>query len=598
MKNHIQRFFVGLIKIIRRHEVLCLFTLVYLVYIINFRTIGSGDTIPASLLPFSILENHNLYLDQFSYYFESNYEFTYGFLQKICGHTLSVYPIVTPVLITPLYILPFVIMKLAHIPMDMFHPGFALIMPILEKLSASLIASFSTIFVFLSVRELINKRIAIIVALIFAFATNTWTISSQGLWQHGLVELLLAMSIYLVLINEKHASDKIIISLGIISGLFVFNRPVDSILLIPIVYYIFGLRARRIAYYLCAMSISGAPFLLYNIHYFGNLFGGMSYALSAFDGRSGFILPFMGLLISPSRGLFVYTPIMLFSILGYFRIFQMTNSKIRKFLFVMGISILALIIVYASFGVWWAGWSYGPRFLTGMLPALVMFLGLYIKNINFNIKYKKNLLVVCIFSIFLIWSVFAQIVGAFYYPLTNSSWDADPNVDHHPEKLWYWNDTQIMRSFNSGIIISPGNYLRTLQTLLNPPQDIMVEGTLGNGWYGIEIWDGTSTRWMENDALVTLYSPEDRTANLSLRLMSFYRPRTLVIYAGNESALRANVSSAGFEDMIASIHLMKGTNTVRFHIPEGCERPRDKPVLKNEDTRCLGLAFQKIKANS
>ena len=321
----------------------------------------------------------------------------------------------------------------------------------------------------------------------------------------------------------------------------------------------------------------------------------MSSVLGLFDGRSGFIMPFMGLLISPSRGLFVYTPIMLFSIFGYIRIFQMINSKIKNFLIVMGMSILALTAVYASFGVWWAGWSYGPRFLTGMLPALAMFLGLYIKDITFGIKNRKNLLVVCIFSILLIWSVLAQIVGAFYYP--NGMWDANPNVDHHPEKCWYWNDTQIMRSFNAGII-PPGNYIKALQTIANLPQDIIASGNLGKGWYGIETWDGTSTRWMENDALVTLYSPVNGTANLSLRLTSFYRPRTLEIYAGNESALRANVSSAGFEDMTASIHLMKGTNIVSFHIPEGCERPRDKPELKNEDTRCLGLAFQKINVNS
>ena len=279
MQEVFVRSIKSLIGFIRRHEILFLFCLVYFIYNINGRTMGSGDTVPASLLPFSILENHNLYLDQFSYYFETNFERAY-WVMEVDGHYLSVYPIVTPVLVTPLYILPFLLMKLIHIPVDMFHPGFALIVPIMEKLSASLIATISTIFVFLSIKELINRRVAIIVTLIYAFATNTWTISSQGLWQHGLVELFLAMSIYLVLINEKRASDKIIMSLGIISGLFVFNRPVDSILLIPIIYYIFGLRDRRIAYYLCAMFISGVPFLLYNLHYFGNLFGGMNFLLA------------------------------------------------------------------------------------------------------------------------------------------------------------------------------------------------------------------------------------------------------------------------------------------------------------------------------
>lgn len=570
-------------EFIKKHEMLFLFCLVYFIYNINGRTIGSGDTIPTSLLPFSILENHNLYLDQFYHYFEETY-----WAREIDGHYLSYYPIVTPVLVTPLYILPFLLMKLAHIPMDMSHPGFTLIVSIMEKLSASMIASFSTIFVFLSARELINKRIAIIVALIFAFATNTWTISSQGLWQHGLVELLLTMSIYLVLINEKHASDKIIISLGIISGLFVFNRPVDSILLIPIIYYIFALRDRRIACYLCALFISGFPFLFYNLHYFGNLFGGYATLIKVFNFGPEMVVRLMGLLISPSKGLFIYTPIILVSILGYFKISQIRNSKIRNFLFTMGISILALIAVYASFKTWWAGWSYGPRFLTGMLPALAMFLGLYIKDISIDIRHRKSLLVIGIFSISLIWSIFAQIVGAFYYP--NGNWDA--NTSAYDEKLWDWKDTQIMRSFSAGII-PPRNYIKALQTIVNPPQDIIAKGKLGKGWYGVETWDGTSTRWMENDSLVNLYSPENRTVNLSLRLTSFYRPRTLEIYTGNKLVARIAVPTS-FINLSAPILLLNGMNSLSLHVPEGCERPCDITELKNPDSRCLSFAVQNV----
>lgn len=590
MKELFIRSIKNSIEFLIRRDILCLFCIVFFIYNLNGIPKASGDTIPASLLPFSILENHNLFLDQFYPYFEPNFERAYWAFE-INGHFLSIYPIVTPVFVTPLYILPFLLMKLTHIPFDMFHPGFSLIVPFMEKLSASLIASISTIFVFLSVRELINKKVAIIVALIFAFATNTWTISSQSLWQHGLVELFLAMSIYLVLINEKHSSNNIIIILGIISGLFLFNRPVDSILLIPIIYYVSELRDRRTAYYFCALFISGIPFALYNFYYFEDLFGGMRYLLYLFDGHPGFIMPFMGLLISPNRGLFVYTPILLFSIWGYFKMLRMTNRKIRNFFMIMGISILALIAVYASFGVWWAGWSYGPRFLTGMLPAFAMFLGIYIKNIDLKIKNINNLLVVCFFALFLIWSVFAQIVGAFYYP--NGCWDGTPNVDLHPEKCWYWNDTQIMRSFNAGIIMNE-NYIKTLQTIVNSPQDIISNGNLGKGWYGIETWGELSKRWMENGSLVTLYSSENRTANLSLRLTSFYRPRTIEIFAGDELVLLANVSSAKFEDMTATIYLMKGTNTVRLNIPEGCERPCDIKELNNSDCRCLSVAVQNL----
>jgi hypothetical protein len=80
----------------------------------------------------------------------------------------------------------------------------------------------------------------------------------------------------------------------------------------------------------------------------------------------------------------------------------------------------------------------------------------------------------------LIWSVFVQAVGAFYYP--NGNWDATPqNVDEHPERLWNWNDSQIGRSFHSGpIIVNPlriFNYIFKSSNL--PPQEDDVNKSLG-----------------------------------------------------------------------------------------------------------------------
>jgi len=254
-----------LIDLVKRHELLCLFCLVYFVYNINFRPIPSGDTIPASLLPFSILEDHSLYFDRFYHYYACN-NCTIWFFTENGGHYLSSYPIVIPVLVTPFYVIPYVFLKLNSCPIDLFHPGFSLTVSLMEKLSASLIASVSVVFVYLSLKELVSRRTAAFVALIFAFGTNTWTISSQALWQHGLGELLLAASIFLVLLNEKQASNRLIILLGALSGLFVFNRPADAILLIPFIYYILRLNNMRILYYIFGAFLSGAPSLLYNTY--------------------------------------------------------------------------------------------------------------------------------------------------------------------------------------------------------------------------------------------------------------------------------------------------------------------------------------------
>ena len=572
---------------ISKNDNIFLFCLVYLIYNINFRGIDSGDTVPASLLPFSLLDYHNLYLDKFYHYYYYNFDQIWYF-REIKGHYLSIYPIVTPILVTFLYIIPYIYLKLNSIPVDMFHPAFSMMVLIMQKLSASLIATLSVIFVYLSLKELLDRKTAVVAALIYAFATNTWTISSQALWQHGLVELLLSISIFLVLRNEKQSSNKLIVSLGIFSGLFVFNRPIDSILLISVIYYIFALKGEKFIYYIISFLISSIPFIFYNLYFFGSFFGGYSLLLSGFDLSSDMISRLIGLLISPSRGLFIYTPIILMSIVGYFKIYRLPNKRIKVFLLILGLSCLVLLFAYSAFIVWWGGGCYGPRFLTGMLPALTILLGLSIKDINL---YNKNILVICTISLLLVWSIFVQFVGAFYYP--NGNWDGAPNVDQHPEKLWDWKDSQMIRTFDAGMI-SPVNCFNDIRSKfgLLSSKYMSEYGILQTkGWHGIESWNDVPTRWMQSNATLVVFSPDNRTANLSLRAISFYRPRTLEIY-GDGSEARLAVPSTIFTNVTAHVRFAKGENIVRLHVPEGCERPSDIKELNNSDPRCLSIAAQ------
>ena len=585
--------FIGrIIQFIFLHEKLTIFTILFIIYNINCGSTPSGDSIPASLLPFSILENHNVYLDQFISYFQA-FDFPYFVIEEK-GHYLSLFPIVTPVLVTPLYIIPYILLKLINYPMDMFNPGFFLIVLMMEKLSASTVVAFSGVFVYLSLKELINRKIAWIGTFIFAFATNTRAIGSQALWQHGMVELLLSMMIYLVIINEKKNSNLNIIYLGVLSGLFIFNRPPDSVLLLPILYYISSNKL-KIASYFSSMFIVSAPFLLYNFYFFGNLFGGYNHNLDVLTFSSKTLINFIGLLFSPNRGLFIYTPILVLSLFEYLNTTKIKSKRFRNFLFLCGFSILLNVLVYSTFDThWWAGWSYGPRFLTGMLPILIIFLGLYLDNytnlVNRNINHKKVISFGLILILLLI-SIFVQIIGVFYYP--NGSWDADPNIDLHPERLWYWNDSQIIRTFQAGpkmpSLLANINLIWTSKNI----KDITSNGIqLGTAWHGLEFWNDVPNRWMGNNGTIKIYSPTEKDATIDFNIQPFYKQRTLQVYVNDELAHQSTISSQ--QQLSLKIHLKEGDNIIKFYIPDGCQRPADIPELNNADTRCLSFAFQNI----
>jgi hypothetical protein len=137
------------------------------------------------------------------------------------------------------------------------------------------------------------------------------------------------------------------------------------------------------------------------------------------------------------------------------------------------------------------------------------------------------------------------------------------------------------------------------ETRQNEKQDTVQQNSspfmnLSSGFHDIENWSGTPTRWMQANATLLINSPENRTANLSLNALSFYRNRTLEIYAGNDLLTRATISPEGFSEINAPVHLVTGENILRLHVPEGCERPSDIKELNNTDHRCLSVAIQSI----
>jgi len=434
----------SLLPCINRYDTIILFIVLYIAYnTVTGVGLISGDVAPATLLPIGLLTNHNLYLD-FATSFISNPDYSYAFT-FVQGHYVSIFPIVTPVLVTPVYAISYGLTNLFNTPFgdkDFY---------ILAKSAAAFIAAIAGVLVYLSGKELFSKRIAILTTFIFAFATSTWSISSQALWQQGTVELLLLALIYLIIKNGKRQSLVYLILMGVLSGLFVFNRPPDSLLLLPILFYIVWYQRTKIHYYLIGGVLGGFPFLYYNYSIFGNVFGGYAENLSLFAVNAGFVGHYLGLLISPNVGLFIYCPVLLLSVVGFYVIRTARDSPVRTLMIVAGLAVLLEILLYSFFIPWAssAEFCFGPRFLTGLVPILCLYTGYFFEEWFGTGKARhqgpKRWIAIAVVGSLIISSVCIQFIGAFFY--INSS---NANKVMNDERVWNMTDSLIVRSYIEG----------------------------------------------------------------------------------------------------------------------------------------------------
>jgi hypothetical protein len=438
-KNNDSPIWDRLQRLGKNYDFILIFFLIFFVYNITTRLAISGDALPNSLLPFLIVDHHTIFFDPvYSALAEQGYSYEFIFTN---GHYVSVFTIVTGILVSPMYFIH-------RFFLDLFpQPNLNYFM-VLSKFSATLVMAFAGTIVYCTGKMLFRLKIALIVTIIFAFGTLSWAISSQALWQHGMSELLLAIGIFCIVANELNQSARYFVILGVVSSLFLFNRPPDSLLLVPLLCYAWSNRGQIKPFVTGALV--GLPFFLYNVYFFSVVTsnGGVANTLSGFMSPLSVVIHFAGYLISVNRGLFIYSPVLIFAVWGYYLLYKSdtVGKNLKSVLLLFLPCIAGTILIYCAYTPWFGGWCFGPRYLTGFLPVLAIFTGYGITpflDSEQPVNYPRIMNCIILFLILIAISV--EATGALAYPYAD--WDKNVNDD----KVWDWSDSQIAASYVAGV---------------------------------------------------------------------------------------------------------------------------------------------------
>lgn len=438
-------------------EVVLIFIICIIVYLSNQDPISSGDTVPNTLLVFNLLENHTLHLDAFraSYFVDKG--MFYSFAEANNGHLSSTYPIGPALVTLPFYIIFYAYLKLKSVPVDLVSVNFEVYRLLFERLAATITTAISVVIFYLSSRLKFNRGISLVSTLIFAFATNTWITSSQALWQHGISNLVLVSAIFCFWKANRtcQKSQKIwLILAGIACGLFPGIRPTSTLFLIAAtIYSVFTYRLQSIFFFFGL--VSGLPSIAWNLYYFGNFTGGYSkmFPESPYIFTwNNFQTAFLGTLISPSRGLFFYSPIVLFSLAGAKQAWKLRFGKDEKLIGCIAIASVILISSYYFYKVWWAGHCYGPRFMTDVMPVACYLVGYFCEfQLESLGSSQERFIWILAFIIAVIYSTFTQFVGIFGAN-PGVLWNLNPlNIDYpqNQYRLWKIRDNPVQRHTNA-----------------------------------------------------------------------------------------------------------------------------------------------------
>jgi len=437
---------------------------------------------------------------------------------------------------------------------------------------------------------------ACLISGLFWFGTSLASTCGTALWSHNFATLFALIAIYSALKEAKGQGRCHWVPVGVCLFFAYLCRPNMALLAPALLLFFFSYNRRgavKAGLLLAVLLACFAGFSLYEFnqilpdYYLPQRLG--SYELDHFLSdrqipATGFFLTALyGNLLGPARGLLIFSPFILFAWFCFGS--SVKEFKLNKAWLLIGIvwPVLHLVVI-SNYPAWWAGWSFGARLMTDVLPGLFL---LTLRTWPVAVRGKFGKISVFLLAISSVFAVYVHSYQGLFNPYS-AQWNAEPNIDNNPEYLFDWKYPQFIH-----------NRMRHTARLLEHGANILEPFCSGAmyehasdrviflDWCGAE----KTHRWSfgTSSAILFMLNSEalpEFTGELLLSAGTLGRQR-LTIYLNDAEIYCGQHASWSVELKIpfSPALLNAGCNTLRFETP-------DARAPGSGDPRILALAFK------
>jgi hypothetical protein len=308
-----------------------------------------------------------------------------------------------------------------------------------EQFIASIVgAAAGVVFFWVMLSQFQSLAIALASTGIFSLCTSMWSTATRALWQHG--PLVLMLVIAMLLLVRARRRPELIQYVALPLAMAYLIRPTALVPITVLSIYVLLFHRAWFVRYLCWGLVVAIPWIAYNVTIYGRLLPAC-YTEAAFSAQTRFVEGLLGNLVSPSRGLFVFSPVLLFAPSGF--VLAMRDRAARPLIFAYGAIVVLDSIVIGAANMWWAGHAFGPRFTTDIVPFFV-----YFTAFNFRLpettRPRTRRAVFATIGVLAMVSLTIHANGAMNY--ATWQWNVIPkNIDDHTYRAWDWRDPQFAR---------------------------------------------------------------------------------------------------------------------------------------------------------
>lgn len=429
-----------------------IFLVAYLTHFLS-GVIASGDSRWSVPMAYSLVYHGDLNLDEFPALLE---EHDYYWVEEIDGHWYNRFPIGIAVLSAPF------VFALDQVAQGMFWIAPSIeeriiassVKPLsevnaitmywrIELVIACFFISLAALFMFRIAREFLTVKKALVITFWFLYCTSVWSVGSRALGQHCGSILMLSVALYFVVMAYKRPHWIQFAALPLATAFVI--RPTNALPIIAISLYVLLQHRNFFPKYLGWACLIAIPFFIYNFSVYDAPFSPYYLPQDQLGNEAIYEVHYFnalaGLLISPARGVLVYCPLFAFSLYGLW-IARQQEPKNWLYPLLAGCIVLHGLLI-ASFGDWWGGHSYGPRYFSDLTP-LFLFLIIPVVQHGLPEGTRRTMVLKTSLALLTAWSFFLHAQGA--TNLETRTWNQAPtDINVSPDRLWDWSDPPFLR---------------------------------------------------------------------------------------------------------------------------------------------------------
>jgi len=469
----------------------------------------------------------------------------------------------------------------------------------LQRLLASILTAAFGCLVFRTSRRVLPIGWSLTITCVVVFGAQAWSTTSRALWSDTwgilLLQLVVDRLVHLATRSRPGPSRSDSVLLATLLAWTFVVRPVNAINIVTISLFLYLFHRRNLWLYTLTgfgWALSFAAVCWFQYH---RLVPGY-FTLGTKLSPARFPEALAGLVISPSRGLLVFLPWLLF-VFAQLILYRGTLRFVRL-AGLAGISISFHILLLAFWPDWHGGFSYGPRLLSGGLPWIAL-LAIVATDAMCS-EWDRRASTRTRRVLFLAAGIFLASLAIFIHArgaLSHATYDWNMHpapVDRNPQRLWQWTYPQFLAGWIVPPTPGPAPWLAPGTKLLM--NSVQADAYLGRGWSGPE----TDFRWTDGHEASVVFRT-DPTIPTALEIQAWpylagerisAQRITFILNGYHLASLTKTPASSPIDVIPIPPGALKESNRLVIQLPDAVSPAEVEP---SRDKRTLALRVKWIR---